>query len=141
MGAGSVSLHFSLTDHLKQRCNTNTIPEHNQADALSHAFTTQFPNVKVNFTVDLSKYLDGRINNAILQDELYADVAIVQTLQDFDAWRRRGLLLNYKPPAFDHIWSSLSDVDGAYIPVFGSELFDYTKKWALRQVCSNFRGI
>lgn len=117
--------------YLNQKGMANAIPEHNQADALAHAFTTQFPNVKVNFTVDLSKYLDGRINNAILQDELYADVAIVQTLQDFDAWRRRGLLLNYKPPAFDHLWSSLSDVDGAYIPVFGSELYDYTKQWVL----------
>lgn len=123
------------------KSETNTIPEHNQADTLSQAFATQFPNVKVNFTVDLSKYLDGRINDAILQDGLYADVAILQTLQDFDAWKGRGLLLNYKPPAFDYLWSSLSDVDGAYIPAFGSELLGYARKWAWHQVCPNSRRI
>lgn len=89
---------------------------------MSSAFSAQFPLVKVNFTVDLSKYLDGRINEGILEDMLYADVAVLQTSQDFDAWRSRGLLLNYKPPAFDELWSSLTDVDGAYIPAFGCKL-------------------
>jgi ABC-type Fe3+ transport system substrate-binding protein len=81
----------------------------------------------VNFTVDLSKYLDGRINKAILQDKLYADVAVLQTLQDFDTWKDRGLLLNYKPPAFDQLWTSLTDGDGAYVPVFGGEFASCTQ--------------
>ncbi|KAK9389403.1 hypothetical protein V1515DRAFT_577755 [Lipomyces mesembrius] len=95
--------------------------EHNQADAISNAFLAQFPNLRVNFTVDLSKYLDGKINKALFQNKLYADVAIIQTLQDFDDWKERGLLLNYKPPSFDKLWTSLTDVDGAYIPVYGGK--------------------
>lgn len=55
-----------------------------------------------------------------MQDGLYVDMAIIQTLQDFDVWAERGLLLHYKPPSFDKLWPSLTEVDGSYIPVFGS---------------------
>ncbi|KAK5806325.1 hypothetical protein VI817_000583 [Penicillium citrinum] len=95
-------------------------PEPDQADTLAQAFSTQFPKVKVNVTVDLSKYLEGRINKAITRDGLYTDVTILQTLQNFDNWANRGLLLPYKPPHFDKIWPSLTRADGSYIPVFGS---------------------
>lgn len=94
-------------------------PEPDQADTLAQAFSTQFPKVKVNVTVDLSKYLEGRINKAITRDGLYTDVTILQTLQNFDNWANRGLLLPYKPPHFDKIWPSLTRADGSYIPVFG----------------------
>ncbi|KAJ5890822.1 uncharacterized protein N7473_007050 [Penicillium subrubescens] len=94
--------------------------ERDQADALFEAFSAKFPNVKVNHTVDLSKYLDGRINQAFLQNELYADMAILQTLHDYDAWEEKGVLLHYKPPSFDNVWPSLTNANGAYIPVFAA---------------------
>lgn len=72
----------------------------------------------MNHTVDLSKYLAGRINQALLQNELYADMAILQTLQDYDAWEEKGVLLHYKPPSFDKVWPSLTNANGAYVPVF-----------------------
>jgi ABC-type Fe3+ transport system substrate-binding protein len=92
--------------------------ERDQADALFEAFSAKFPNVKVNHTVDLSKYLDGKINQAFLQNELYADMAILQTLHDYDAWEEKGMLLHYKPPSFDKVWPSLTNGNGAYLPVF-----------------------
>lgn len=92
--------------------------ERNQADALFNAFAAKFPKVKVNHTVDLSKYLDGRINRAFQQGELYADMAILQTLQDYDAWDQQGVLLHYKPPSFDKVWPSVTTANGAYLPVF-----------------------
>lgn len=92
--------------------------EKNQADDLFNAFSTKFPNIKVNHSVELSKYLDGRINQAFLQNELYADMAILQTLQDYGAWEEKGVLLNYKPPSFDKIWPSLTNPNGAYLPIF-----------------------
>jgi ABC-type Fe3+ transport system substrate-binding protein len=95
-----------------------TSAEQNQADALFDAFSAKFPNINVNHSVDLSKYLDGRINQAFLQNELYADLAILQTLNDYDAWEYEGLLLHYKPPSFDKIWPSLTNANGAYLPVF-----------------------
>lgn len=88
-----------------------------------NAFAAKFPKVKVNHTVDLSKYLDGRINQAFQQGELFADMAILQTLQDYDAWEEKGLLLNYKPPSFDKIWPSLTSVNGAYLAVFAGMSF------------------
>ena len=94
-------------------------PEPDQANGIAKAFANQFPKVKVNFTTDLSKYVEGRINKAIANDELYADATILQTLHNFDAWANRGLLLPYKPPHFDKIWLSLTRADGSYIPVFG----------------------
>lgn len=97
---------------------TSNFAERDQADALFEAFSAKFPNVKVNHTVDLSKYLDGRINQAFLQDELYADMAILQTLHDYDAWEEKGVLLHYKPPSFDKVWPSLTNGNGACLPVF-----------------------
>jgi ABC-type Fe3+ transport system substrate-binding protein len=85
---------------------------------LFNAFAAKFPKVKVNHTVDLSKYLDGRINQAFQRGELFADMAILQTLQDYDAWEEKGVLLNYKPPSFDKIWPSLTSANGAYLAVF-----------------------
>ncbi|OOQ88317.1 putative abc-type fe3+ transport periplasmic component protein [Penicillium brasilianum] len=94
--------------------------EQNQADALFDAFSAKFPNINVNHSVDLSKYLDGRINQAFQQNELYADLAILQTQHDYDAWEDEGLLLHYKPPSFDKLWPSLTNANGAYLPVFAA---------------------
>lgn len=38
---------------------------------------------ELNLTIDLSKYLDGRIDTAFYEGRHVADVAVLQTLQDF----------------------------------------------------------
>ena len=121
-GGDGMNLRPLIQEVLSRLLTVNSA-ERNQADALFNAFAAKFPKVKVNHTVDLSKYLDGRINQAFQQGELFADMAILQTLQDYDAWEEQGVLLNYKPPSFDKIWPSLTSANGAYLGVFAGMSF------------------
>lgn len=59
-------------------------------DALADAFSQQFPDVRLHLVTDLSKYHDARIDNQLATDNLVADVAVLQTTQDFDRWKRQG---------------------------------------------------
>ena len=92
------------------------ITEKNQDALFVQAFQATFPHISINVTVDLSKYHDGRINRALLEGGTYADVAVLQTLHDYDNWKTRGQLLEYKPPGFNELYPSITDPDGAYIP-------------------------
>lgn len=96
----------------------DTLQEKSQSASFVKAFAAAFPDISINATTDLSKYHDGRINRALLAGETYADVAILQTLHDFDSWKARGVLLEYKPPGFDELYTSFTDPDGAYIPAY-----------------------
>ena len=48
---------------------------------------------------------------------------IFQTIQDFIAWNRRGLLLHFKPESFDKIDAGYKDKDGAWIAVNLNPIF------------------
>lgn len=69
----------------------------------------------MNLTVDLSKYHDNRIDRAHLESIHVADVAVLQTLQDFRRWKKEGKLVRYKPASFEDLLESEKDFDGAYI--------------------------
>ncbi|KAJ4112379.1 hypothetical protein NW765_015449 [Fusarium oxysporum] len=47
--------------------------EKNQEDAVKKAFETAFPVIKLNLTVDLSKYLDGNIDQQLANNNVYVD--------------------------------------------------------------------
>jgi ABC-type Fe3+ transport system substrate-binding protein len=89
-----------------------------QWDALAAAFTQQFPDVRLHLVTDLSKYHDVRIDNQIATGKLVADVAILQTTQDFDRWKKQGDLLKYKPVGWDQVFANAKDKDGYYTGVF-----------------------
>ncbi|EME84330.1 uncharacterized protein MYCFIDRAFT_134075 [Pseudocercospora fijiensis CIRAD86] len=112
-----------------------------QGDDLRTAWAAQYPDVKLNLTVDLSKYHDNRIDRAYQEGIHVADVAVLQTLQDFPRWKQEGKLLNYKPATFDDILQDQKDLDGAWYAClvynFGSILYDSTKLNA-SQVPSSF---
>ncbi|KAG8623719.1 hypothetical protein KVT40_008695 [Elsinoe batatas] len=97
--------------------------EKTQASGIVQAFQAAFPLIKVNFTVDLSKYHDGRINNQFQDGDFYADVAVLQTLQGFDNWKAKGWLQNYKPASFDKLFPEFTDRNGAYLPYFGGQCY------------------
>lgn len=61
-----------------------------QNDGLAQAFRTTFPAVGITTKTDLSKYHDARIDNQLTRNRLEPDVAQLQTLQDFDRWKRDG---------------------------------------------------
>lgn len=87
------------------------------ATPLVSAFTAQFPDIALNVTTDLSKYVDTRIDRSYLVNAPYVDIAILQTVHDYPRWKEEGRLLPYKPSTFDDINNAIKDLDGAYVPV------------------------
>jgi hypothetical protein len=89
-----------------------------QWDFIAKAFAAQFPGVDVRFVTDLSKYHDARIDDQLDNHDLVADVAILQTTQDFDRWKKQGDLLRYKPIGYDDIYANSKDPDGYWTGAF-----------------------
>lgn len=81
---------------------------------VERAFMARFPGMSVRIVADLSKYHDARIDLQLARGRLEADVAILQTLQDFDRWKEQGQLLAYKPLDWDAISPGYKDPDGAF---------------------------
>ncbi|EGU85310.1 hypothetical protein FOXB_04177 [Fusarium oxysporum f. sp. conglutinans Fo5176] len=88
--------------------------EKSQEDAMKKAFESSFPGMKLNLTVDLSKYLDGNIDQQLANNNVYVDTLALQTTQDFPRWKEQGALLYYAPAGFDKIYSGLKDIDAAF---------------------------
>ncbi|MFC4455183.1 ABC transporter substrate-binding protein [Deinococcus sonorensis] len=88
--------------------------ELNQQDGTVQAFKAAFPGVNVNIRVDLSKYHEGRIDQQLASKNVYTDVAMLQTLHDFDRWKAEGALQPYKPVGWNHVAPKFKDADGAY---------------------------
>lgn len=88
--------------------------EKNKQDAVKTAFEKAFPGMKLNLTVDLSKYHEGNIDEQLANGRVYVDTLGLQTLQDFPRWKEEGALLNYSPLGFDKIYPGFRDTDAAY---------------------------
>lgn len=89
-----------------------------QGDSVRQAWKQRFPELPLNLTVDLSKFHNGRIDRAFYQGEHSADVAFLQTLQDFPRWKAQNRLLYYKPAEFNDIFNGEKDADGAWLGLF-----------------------
>lgn len=89
------------------------------SDAKKAAFEAAFPKIKLNITTDVSKYHDSRINRQYeLNNPYYADIAGLQTSQDFDWWKAAGRLLPYKPPTYTKFWPAFTDNSEGYYMAF-----------------------
>ena len=89
-----------------------------QGFGIKAGFERQFPGMKLNIVVDLSKYHDARIEEELLRKDLKVDVAHLQTLHDFDDWAARGLLLPYKPIGWDQIPPAYKDPQARFTGLF-----------------------
>lgn len=89
-----------------------------QGFGLKSGFERQFPGLKLNIVVDLSKYHDARIEEELLRKDLKVDVAHLQTLHDFDNWAARGLLQSYKPVGWDQIPTAYKDPQARFTGLF-----------------------
>jgi ABC-type Fe3+ transport system substrate-binding protein len=78
-------------------------------------FEQRFPGLTVSVTGGFSNILNQKIEEQIKRGRLEVDMALFQTVQDFVNWKKRGLLLPFKPEGFDQIHPSFRDEDGAYI--------------------------
>ncbi|KAB8223366.1 hypothetical protein BDV33DRAFT_228511 [Aspergillus novoparasiticus] len=109
----------------------------NQNDFIINAFQKRFPDIQVNWTVDLSKYHASRIDRGFYGEGETTDVVILQTLQDFPRWKSQNRLMYYKPAVWNDIYASERDPQGAYLPIaeckltllhgFGGIFWDSTK--------------
>jgi ABC-type Fe3+ transport system substrate-binding protein len=77
-------------------------------------FQAKFPGVAVSITGGFSNVLNDRINSQMRDNKLAVDMAFFQTVQDFVAWKKQGVLLNFKPDGFDKIAPVFRDADGAF---------------------------
>jgi len=84
-------------------------------------FEEKFPGIKVNVTGGFSNRLARTIDSQIGAGKVEVDLAMLQTIQDFVAWKKRGTVATFKPDGFDKIPSAFKDDDGTYagITVYG----------------------
>ncbi|KAI6756961.1 hypothetical protein HG530_011559 [Fusarium avenaceum] len=93
--------------------------EKTQQDAVKKAFEAAFPGMKLNLTVDLSKYHDGKIDEMLAGKNVYVDTVALQTVHDFPRWKEEGALLHYAPLGFDKIYPDFRDIDAAFYGYVG----------------------
>jgi ABC-type Fe3+ transport system substrate-binding protein len=89
----------------------------------ARVFEQKFPGLAVALTGGFSNVLNAKIEEQIGGKKVETDVVIFQTVQDLVNWNRRGLLLHFKPEAFDKIAAGSKDKDGAWIAVNTNPIF------------------
>ena len=77
-------------------------------------FQQRFPGLTVSVTGGFSNVLDEKINQQLKAKKLEVDMAFFQTVQDFVAWKKQGVLLRFKPEGYDKIDRRFRDEDGAF---------------------------
>jgi len=80
-------------------------------------FEQRFPGIKVTTKAGSSNVLDEEIDAQMKSGNLQVDVAVLQTIQDYERWKKAGVLLPFKPEGFDKIDDGWKDKDGAYVGV------------------------
>ena len=78
-------------------------------DVPARAFEAQYPGIKVTVHSGFSNVHDEKINQQLKSKTLDADLAILQTVQDFIRWKKEGVLARFKPPAWDAIDKSFKE--------------------------------
>lgn len=100
-----------------------------QQDPLIEAFRNRFPEIPLDLKVDLSKIQDLKIHEELLNGNLTPDVTMLQTSNDFDDWKKIGVLEAYKPEGFENIYDGFKDPEGyfsaytmiAFLPQYAKE--------------------
>jgi ABC-type Fe3+ transport system substrate-binding protein len=80
-------------------------------------FEQTYPAIKVTVKAGSSNVLADEIDTQIKAGKLQVDMAVLQTVQDYERWKKTGLLLPFKPNGFDKIDNGWKDKDGAYVGV------------------------
>jgi ABC-type Fe3+ transport system substrate-binding protein len=80
-------------------------------------FEQRFPGISVALTGGLSNGLNQKIEQQLASGRMETDLAIFQTIQDFGRWKKKGVLLLFKPEGSDAIDPAYKDEDGAFTAV------------------------
>jgi ABC-type Fe3+ transport system substrate-binding protein len=83
-------------------------------ERMAQDFQRRYPGITVSVTGGFSNVLDRKIDGQLAAKKLEVDMAFFQTVQDFVAWKKAGLLLRFKPDGFDRIDPRFRDEDGAF---------------------------
>jgi ABC-type Fe3+ transport system substrate-binding protein len=78
-------------------------------------FSAAFPGITVNVTGGFSNVLAPEIDRQIAAGNLECDVTVLQTLQDFERWKRANALLPFQPAGADQIPDGFKDPDGTSV--------------------------
>jgi ABC-type Fe3+ transport system substrate-binding protein len=81
------------------------------------AFMQRYPGITVTATGGPSNVQSAEIDKQLAAGSLRVDLAMLQTVQDFERWKRAGVLAAFKPDGFDKIDPEWKDRDGAYVGV------------------------
>ena len=84
----------------------------------AHAFEKKYPGIKITIHGGFSNVHNAKINQQLKTKTLDADLAILQTVEDYVRWKKEGVLAQFKPAAWDAVDKSFRDADGYYIGVF-----------------------
>ncbi len=85
--------------------------------ALGRQFVAAFPGIAVNVTGGFSNELAPEIDRQIAAGRIECDITILQTLQDFERWKRGNALLPFQPAGFDQIPDTFKDPDGTSVGI------------------------
>jgi ABC-type Fe3+ transport system substrate-binding protein len=80
-------------------------------------FSKSFPGIEVKLAAGFSNQLTPRIDEQIARSKLEADITVLQTIQDFERWRRAGALLSNRGANFDQVLDTFKDADGTSVGV------------------------
>jgi ABC-type Fe3+ transport system substrate-binding protein len=83
-------------------------------ERMAKDFEQRYPGITVSVTGGFSNVLDRKIDDQLAAKNLAVDMAFFQTVQDFVAWKKAGVLLPFKPDGFDKIDPRFRDKDGAF---------------------------
>lgn len=100
--------------------------ESNRQDHLKDAFEKRFPGMTLNVTVDLSKYMDARLDAQLAGGRVHVDSVILQTLHDYPRWAQQGALLHYAPHGLDQVWPAFKDEAAAW---YGIQVSSWAGSW------------
>ena len=83
-------------------------------EKMAKDFEQSYPGISVSVTGGFSNVLDAKINAQLKTGKLEVDMAFFQTTQDFVGWKKRGVLLPFKPDGYDKIDPRFRDKEGAF---------------------------
>jgi ABC-type Fe3+ transport system substrate-binding protein len=81
----------------------------------ARAFEQKYPGISVSVEGGASNVFNRKIEEQVKNKKIGTDLIILQTIQDLIAWKKRGLLMAFKPEGFEKIPVSSKDTDGAWI--------------------------
>jgi ABC-type Fe3+ transport system substrate-binding protein len=85
-------------------------------ERMAKEFSERYPGITIAVTGGFSNVLDRKIGAQLATHKLDVDMAFFQTVQDFVAWKRAGVLAPFKPDGYDKIDPRFRDDDGAFTP-------------------------